>query len=129
MKTFDSLLLYHRAAIASSIDAVNGPAKAPATDELYKGIALQPGTRVLDTSTGQLGTVLAGSVKHTLKAPGSQPGAAQPGAFFNLPTPGQVIVITVLLNDGSIVDRDETQLHELPPALTLPLANLGPVEK
>lgn len=46
--------------------------------------------------------------------------------FFQLPKTVNVTVITVRLDDGTIVQRDPKDLIELPAALTVPLASLAP---
>lgn len=55
-----------------------------------------------------------------------QPSSETP--FFQLPKPVAVTVVTVQLGDGSVVERDPKDLVALPPALTLPLASLAPVQ-
>lgn len=39
---------------------------APTTPEEFLGLALKPGTRVLDTITGQEGTVYAATIRNTV---------------------------------------------------------------
>jgi hypothetical protein len=46
--------------------------------------------------------------------------------FFRLPKPGLATVITVTLDDGTVVQRDPKDLIALPPALNVPLASLLP---
>lgn len=49
------------------------------------------------------------------------------GALFQLPKPVQQVVITVRLDDGTIVERYPSELVALPASLTLPLADLAPL--
>lgn len=47
--------------------------------------------------------------------------------FFQLPKPVAVVIATVRLDDGSLVERAPSDLVILPPGLTLPIASLAPV--
>lgn len=46
--------------------------------------------------------------------------------FFQLPKTVNSVVVTVQLDDGTIVDRDPKDLIALPASLNVPLASLAP---
>jgi len=48
--------------------------------------------------------------------------------FFQLPKPRAKVVITVQLGDGTLVDRDPSNLVNIPQELNVPLATLAPVK-
>ena len=45
-------------------------------------------------------------------------------SFFQLPKPSKQVIITVQLDDGTIVQRDPSQLVALPANLVVPIASL-----
>jgi hypothetical protein len=54
------------ASVGAARAADTSPAKPAVSPAEFMGIALKPGTRVLDKITGQEGTVIAGTIKHTI---------------------------------------------------------------
>jgi|SRR5215469_2499183 len=128
MGYWDTTVSNHLAAIAATAKAET-PALPPLTSaETYMGIELQHGQRVLDKLTGSLGTVISGTVQHTITPAAKPADPNKTPAFFALPTPGRKTVITVQLDVGGIVTRTPAELVRAPSSLTLPLADLAAPE-
>lgn len=111
-------------AIAHARAQAAAPLKAHVSSEELLGLPFTPGQRVLDVDTGRVGTVRSAAICHTIVPPAAAVEAAAAPAFFQLPAVVNKIVVTVALDDGTIVARAPKSLIELPASLNVPLAHL-----
>jgi len=128
MSDFTSTIHKQLGAIALARSTTSAPLPPRKSAEELLGIQFKPGDRVMDSTSGQQGTIAAGTIRHTI-VPAAPPadGSATP-AFFQLPNRRDDVVITVQLDDGSTVERTPSDLIALPASLTLPIAHLEPVK-
>jgi len=127
MSAFDQLVKNNAAALAAARRSEAVPLRPVASAAELLGLPFIDGQRVVDAVSGEIGTVTAGTIQHSVQpAPPAADGAAA-HSFLHLPKPVSRIVITVALDGGSIVTRDPAQLAGLPSALNVPLASLEPV--
>lgn len=128
MSDYKGLVQRQLGEIAAARAGTAAPLAPRKSAEEFLGLPFTPGARVVDTLTGQAGTVQSATIQHVIEAAESNTAAPQPTPFFNLPSVRNICVVTVLLDDGSLVKVDPHNLIKLPASLTLPLAHLEPVK-
>lgn len=126
MGYFDDTVKNHLAAIRSAASSAAGPLPPLTSAETLMGIALQPGQRVIDKQSGAQGTVISGTIQHTITAAAKPKDAAAAPSFFALPTPGRKTLLSIQLDGAGIVTRTPAEVVLVPSTLTLPLSNLLP---
>lgn len=128
MAVWDEVITHQLSAIRATVKQSLPAVPALTTDEQFMGIQFTPGDRVLDKMTGSLGSVVSGTVQHTITAAAPPEGAAAAPAVFALPTPGRKILITVQLDADGVVTRTPADLVPIPSALHQPVVSFGQVE-
>jgi hypothetical protein len=84
----------------------------PLTD--HSGITHPAGSAIVDHVTGQQGTILAGTIEHTLRPSAGAGESATAGALFDLPIVERRENYSVALSNGAIVTRAKSDLLHLP---------------
>lgn len=79
----------------------------------HQGLRYSPGTRVLDTVTGDEATVIKGVVTITLE-PAREPAKGTPGApVFALPSALREEFLTIRYDSGATIERRPSELLEI----------------